>query len=129
MLQATLHQVDDGHVRGRARQAIQNLSVVFAVQFGFTNPPKIEMRYTGSAGRILNIAQATHLGMINSQIANVLVLPNRMVVPMDLGRDDFLETYQTPVGVVRLSALCGRASNGRGGSSRSGRSAQCHHST
>ena len=82
-----------------------NLPVVSAVQCGFTNPPEVEMRYTGNASRILNVAQSTLLGVINAQIANVFVLLNCMVVLMDLGRYDFLETCQMPVGVVRLSAL------------------------
>ena len=38
----------------------------------------------------------------------MLVLPNRMVMPMDLGSYDYLDTYQPPVGMVRLTALRGR---------------------
>lgn len=84
------------------------LPVISAVQYGFTNPPKIEMSFTGAAGKILNVVQSSLLGVIDSCLAGVLVLPNRMVMPMDLGRYDFLETYRPPVGMVRLTAVRGR---------------------
>lgn len=38
----------------------------------------------------------------------MLVLPNRMVLPMDLGSYDYLDTYHPPVGMVRVSAVEGR---------------------
>jgi hypothetical protein len=81
------------------------LPVISAVQYGFTNPPVIEMTYTGAAGKILNVVASTLQGVITSSISSVLVLPNRLVMPMDLGRYDFLETYRPPVGMVRLTAM------------------------
>ena len=84
------------------------LPVISAVQYGFTNPPVIEMTYTGAAGKILNVVASTLQGVITSSISSVLVLPNRLVMPMDLGRYDFLETYRPPVGMVRLTAMKGR---------------------
>ena len=38
----------------------------------------------------------------------MLVLPYRMVMPMDLGSYDYLDVYQPPVGMVRLKAVRGR---------------------
>jgi hypothetical protein len=119
MLQATLTKsakvtfgVDRIKLSGRLHVLLSpltsDLPVVSAVQYGFTNPPKIEMRYAGAAGAMLNAAQSTLAGVIDSCLAGLLVLPNRMVVPMDLGRYDFLETYRPPVGMVRLAALRGR---------------------
>ncbi|KAL3815362.1 hypothetical protein ACHAXA_000749 [Cyclostephanos tholiformis] len=119
MLQATLSKsmkvtVGVGRVKLRGRLHVllsplsHDLPVVTAIQFGFTNPPDIELTYTGAAGGILNVAQSTLLGVIDSCLAGVLVLPNRMTMPMDLGRYDYLETYVPPVGVIRLRALRGR---------------------
>jgi hypothetical protein len=40
------------------------LPVISAVQYGFTNPPVIEMTYTGAAGKILNVVASTLQGVI-----------------------------------------------------------------
>jgi hypothetical protein len=55
---------------------------------------------------MMSAAQSTLLGVIDSCLAGILVLLNRMVTPMDLGPYNFLETYHPPVGMVQLAALC-----------------------
>lgn len=56
----------------------------------------------------LSVVQSALLSTINSTLASMLVLPNRMVMPMDLGSYDYLDVYQPPVGMVRLKAVRGR---------------------
>ncbi len=85
-----------------------NLLVVSAIQYSLVNPPEIKMRYTGTGGRILNVAQLKLLGVIDSFLVGVLVLPNRIVMPVDLGWYIFLETDHPSVRMARLVALGGR---------------------
>mmetsp|Transcript_14135 Transcript_14135/g.30160 ORF Transcript_14135/g.30160 Transcript_14135/m.30160 type:complete len:922 (-) Transcript_14135:239-3004(-) len=87
------------------------LPVISAVQYGFTNPPKIHLDFgTGNIKSVtsLSVVQNGLVSVIQSSLASVLVLPNRMVMPMDLGTYDYLDTYQPPVGMVRLTASGGR---------------------
>jgi len=87
------------------------LPVISAIQYGFTNPPDIQMEYSGMVQALTNnlsVVQSALLSTINSTLASMLVLPNRMVMPMDLGSYDYLDVYQPPVGMVRLKAVRGR---------------------
>jgi len=83
------------------------LPVISAIQVGFTNPPVVEMTYTG-AGAILNTVASTIQGVIQGGIAGALVLPNRIVVPLDLVGYDYFDIYRPPVGMVRLSVIKSR---------------------
>ena len=83
------------------------LPVISAIQVGFTNPPVVEMTYTG-AGAILNAAASTIQGVIQGGIASALVLPNRIVVPLDLVGYNYFDIYRPPVGMVRLSVIKSR---------------------
>ena len=88
------------------------LPVISAIQYGFTNPPEIQLDFSGavltSVTNKLKFVQGAFISVIQSSLASMLVLPNRMVMPMDLGSYDYLDTYQPPVGMVRLTALRGR---------------------
>ena len=88
------------------------LPVISAIQYGFTNPPEIQLDFSGavltSVTNKLKFVQGAFISVIQSSLASMLVLPNRMVMPMDLGSYDYLDTYQPPVGMVRLTALSGR---------------------
>jgi hypothetical protein len=79
---------------------MSDLLVVMAIQYGLMNPLQIKMRYKGSVWKILNAAQSTLLGVINSSLAGVLYCQT-------LGRYDFLETHHPSVGMIRLMALSG----------------------
>jgi hypothetical protein len=83
------------------------LPVISAIQVGFTNPPVVEMTYTG-AGAILNTVASTIQGVIQGGIAGALVLPNRIVVPLDLVGYNYFDIYRPPVGMVRLSVIKSR---------------------
>mmetsp|Transcript_17297 Transcript_17297/g.31329 ORF Transcript_17297/g.31329 Transcript_17297/m.31329 type:complete len:754 (-) Transcript_17297:132-2393(-) len=86
------------------------LPVISAVQYGFTNPPNIQLEFTGAVKTVtsLSFVQSALVGVIQSSLASMLVLPNRMVMPIDLGSYDYLDTYQPPVGMIRLTAVSGR---------------------
>lgn len=87
------------------------MPVVSAVQYGFTNPPTIQLSFTGAVQSVtskLGFVQNALVSVIHSSLASMLCLPNRMVMPMDLGSYDYLDTYQPPVGMVRLAAVNGR---------------------
>ncbi|KAL9189839.1 hypothetical protein ACHAXT_009514 [Thalassiosira profunda] len=88
-----------------------DIPVISAVQYGFTNPPEIELKFTGAVQSVtskLGFVQNALVSVIDSTLASMLVLPQRMVMPMDLGSYDYLDTYQPPVGMVRVTALSGR---------------------
>ncbi|KAL7553254.1 hypothetical protein ACHAWF_016529 [Thalassiosira exigua] len=86
------------------------LPVVSAVQYGFINPPDISLRLTGIARTVakrLGFVRSALISVIQSSLAGKLVLPNRMVMPVDLGGYDFLDTYQPPVGMIRIKVIKG----------------------
>jgi hypothetical protein len=87
------------------------LPVISAVQYGFTNTPDIQLDYTGLVQSLtskFSVIQSGLLGVIKSSLAGVMVLPQRLVMPMDLGSYDYLDTYKPPVGMVRITAVKGR---------------------
>ena len=70
------------------------LPVISAVQYGFTNPPEIELDFSGAVQSVTNklgFVQNAFISVIQSSLASMLVLPNRMVMPMDLGSYDYLD--------------------------------------
>jgi len=83
------------------------LPIISAVQFGFTNPPDIYLDFTGAV-KVINVVKSSLVRVIQNALAGALVLPQRMVMPMDLGSYDFLDTYQPPVGMIRVTAVSGR---------------------
>mmetsp|Transcript_43914 Transcript_43914/g.92411 ORF Transcript_43914/g.92411 Transcript_43914/m.92411 type:complete len:737 (+) Transcript_43914:172-2382(+) len=85
-----------------------DLPVISAVQYAFSNVPKVELAYTGLAGSLtskIKYLESTILNIVEQSLAGILVLPNRMVLPMDLGTYDFFDTYYPPVGMVRVTAV------------------------
>ncbi|KAL7526718.1 hypothetical protein ACHAXR_001619, partial [Thalassiosira sp. AJA248-18] len=86
------------------------LPVISAVQYGFTNPPDLQLSFSGAVSLLnkIDVVQSALPGVIQSALAGVLVLPHRLVMPIDLGSYDFLGTYQPPVGMVRVTVLEGR---------------------
>lgn len=86
------------------------MPVVSAAQFGFINPPKLDLSFTGLASVLhsLDVVQKKIPPLIQSVLNSVLVLPQRIVTPIDPANYDYLDTYQPPVGMVRIAALEGR---------------------
>lgn len=83
------------------------MPVVSAVQAGFINAPFIELDFTG----IANIADSSLLRgsirkIIDSVIAGLLVLPNRMLVPLN-PCNDYFSTYILPKGYARITLVSG----------------------
>lgn len=87
------------------------LPVVSAIQYAFINPPDLELDFTGLA-QVADFAvvDKTIRKMIQDVMANMVVLPNRMLYKMDL-TSNCLQTYQPPVGVVRVTVVGGRDFN------------------
>ncbi len=88
------------------------LPVITAVQYGFTNPPEVSLQFKGALlgtlTKKIGYVQTALLNVIQSTLSSMLVLPMRMVLPMDLGSYDYLDVYQPPVGMIRVRALKGR---------------------
>eukprot|EP00804_Cyclotella_cryptica_P011017 CCRYP_017495-RB/>CCRYP_017495-RB protein AED:0.29 eAED:0.29 QI:266/1/0.66/1/1/1/3/0/459 len=90
-----------------------DLPVVSAVQYGFTNPPDIKLTYAGCVKSLsdkIGFVEGALKSAIDSTLAGMLVLPYRMVMPIDLGSYDFLDTYQLirPCGMLRVGVTSGR---------------------
>jgi Ca2+-dependent lipid-binding protein len=84
------------------------LPIVSAIQYAFTNSPKLELDFTGLA----NIADFSFIdksirAVMQEVMASMVVLPNRMMYKMDL-LSDYREFYQHPVGVARITCVRGR---------------------
>ena len=79
-----------------------------AIQYAFVNPPTIQLNFTGLA----NLADTTMLrrqidAAIQASLADMMVLPNRMLYKMDLATN-FLDIYEPPKGLLRLTVVRGR---------------------
>jgi len=80
-----------------------SLPVVSAVQYGFINPPLLELDFTGLANVAdFGMVDKKIRGIIHDTLAGMMVLPNRMLFKMDPA-NSFLDTYRPPVGVVRVT--------------------------
>mmetsp|Transcript_16962 Transcript_16962/g.37044 ORF Transcript_16962/g.37044 Transcript_16962/m.37044 type:complete len:896 (+) Transcript_16962:122-2809(+) len=86
----------------------EKLPVVTAVQFGFVNPPQLELDFTGLASVAdIKTLKTTIQKTIADIIASMMVLPNRMLTKLDENQSYF-GAYQPPLGVARLSIVKGR---------------------
>jgi hypothetical protein len=88
-----------------------DLPVVSAVQYGFTNPPEVNLSYAGCAKSLsekLGFVDGALKSAIDSTLAGMLVLPYRMGMPIDLGTYDYLDTYRPPEGMLRIGVTQAR---------------------
>ena len=84
------------------------LPVVSAIQYSFINVPDLELDFTGLAQVAdFTIIDKTIRKMILDILSGMMVLPNRMLYKMDLA-NDYLKTYQPPLGIVNVTAVRGR---------------------
>lgn len=84
------------------------LPVVSAIQYSFINIPDLELDFTGLAQVAdFTIIDKTIRKMILDILSGMMVLPNRMLFKMDLA-NDYLKTYQPPLGIVNVTAVRGR---------------------
>lgn len=84
------------------------LPIVSAIQYSFTNPPQLELDFTGLA----NIADFSFIDksirtVMQEVLASMVVLPFRMMYKMD-PVCDYRDFYQHPVGVARITLVRGR---------------------
>jgi len=87
---------------------INTLPLVGAVQLAFINPPTIDIDFTG----IANIADWSIVDtkiqeIVQSQLAPMMVLPNRLLSTLDPTNNFCRDTYQEPVGIVRVTIVKG----------------------
>jgi len=118
MLQATSHVtfgIQRIKLSGRMHILLSPLTtelpVVTAVQYGFTNPPSIELEFSGFAKSIAKqfaFVKPAIMSTVQSSLSQKLVLPYRMIFPIDLMSYDYLDTYQPPTGMIRISVENGR---------------------
>lgn len=120
MLQATLSKsakltfgVEKIKLSGRMSVLLGPLTteipVVSAAQYGFTNPPSLDIKFSGAASVLnkMGIVQSRLPALVSESLAGVLVLPQRLVMPVDPCSYDFLDTYRPPVGMVRITVVGG----------------------
>lgn len=87
---------------------IDTIPVVGAVQFGFVNPPTLQLDFTGLANVAdVSTIKTTINTTISDILAGMLVLPHRMMTKLD-DKVSYFSVYQPPLGVARLSILRGR---------------------
>lgn len=103
--------VEHVKLRGRLSLIMQPLvtvmPVVGAVQVAFINAPFVDVDFKGAA----NIADSSLLKgsirkVINQVVASLMVLPNRMLIPLNPG-NDYFSTYILPKGYARITLVSG----------------------
>jgi len=87
---------------------VNALPITGAVQYGFINPPELSLEMTGRATVAdFQKVRATIQNLIVDIISNLMVLPNRMMVPL-VETISYFDVYQPALGVVRLTLVQGR---------------------
>lgn len=83
------------------------LPIVSAIQYGFINPPELELNYSGLAQIAdFSIVEKKIKAILNETLAGMIVLPNRMMYKMDPA-NNFFATYQPPIGIARVTLIVG----------------------
>lgn len=83
------------------------LPIVSAIQYGFINPPNLELDYSGLASIAdFTIVERKMKAILDDTLASMVVLPIRMLYKMDLG-NDFFATYQPPIGIASVTVVDG----------------------
>ncbi|KAI2506642.1 Synaptotagmin-like mitochondrial-lipid-binding domain [Fragilaria crotonensis] len=84
------------------------LPIVSAIQYGFINPPKLELDFTGLANIAdFTIIDKTIRGIMQGVMADMMVLPHRKLYKMNPA-SDFRTFCQRPIGVARITCVRGR---------------------
>jgi hypothetical protein len=85
------------------------LPIISGIQYSFINPPTLDLNFTGLANvadwSMLNLDQTVRDILHSSLLC--MVLPNRSLYKM-MSNNNYLETYQPPLGVARISVVSGR---------------------
>ena len=101
------------HLKLSGRMAIllkpltNELPIVSGIQYGFINPPKIQLFFSGLASVAdLSVLESSVQHALQSSLSSV-VLPNRMLYKMN-SDNNYLDTFQPPVGIARITVKSGR---------------------
>lgn len=101
------------HLKLMGRMAIilkpltNELPVVSGIQYGFINMPTIDLSFSGLASVAeLSLLESTVEEALQSSLSTT-VLPNRRLYKMN-DANNFLDTYQPPIGVLRLHVQRGK---------------------
>lgn len=91
------------------RPLTTDLSIVSGIQYGFINPPDLELDFTGMAQMAdFKFIDKKIRGTLQEVLASMIVLPERMLYKMEPSCN-FAEIYRPPLGVV-----CVTIENGQG---------------
>ena len=83
------------------------LPVVSGIQYGFINMPTINLSFSGLASVAkLSVLESTVQNALHSSLYST-VLPNRRLYKINAA-NNFLDTYQPPIGVLRLTVQRGK---------------------
>jgi Ca2+-dependent lipid-binding protein len=84
------------------------LPIVSAIQYCFINPPTLQLDFTGLANVAdFSVIEKSIRGTLQKVIADLMVLPKRMLFKMDASCD--LRTfYQRPIGIASVTCVRGR---------------------
>ena len=84
------------------------LPIVSAIQYGFINPPKLELDFTGLANIAdFSVIDKTIRSIMQGVMADMMVLPHRKLYKMNPA-SDFRTYCQHPIGVARITCVRGR---------------------
>ena len=104
-----------GRVSILMKPLVPVMPVLSAMQVAFINPPQLEMEFSGVANVADNsFLRGTVMDVVNDVVASIIVLPNRLLLPI-LPDNDFFNTYQLPSGVLRVKLVNGEGFKTNGG--------------
>jgi Synaptotagmin-like mitochondrial-lipid-binding domain/C2 domain len=84
------------------------LPCVGAIQYAFINPPHLELDFSGLAAVAdVSFIDATVQAMLHDTLADMVVLPHRMVYKVNPSCCLF-DVYEPPIGVLRFAVVSGR---------------------
>merc|ERR1712151_1255409 len=86
------------------------LPCIGVIQYAFINKPFLELDFTGIANIAdfgIGIDKKIRSILVDDVIANLMVLPTRMMYKMDPSCD-YRDAFQSPIGVARITAISGR---------------------
>eukprot|EP01062_Namystynia_karyoxenos_P062205 TRINITY_DN55128_c0_g1_i1.p1 TRINITY_DN55128_c0_g1~~TRINITY_DN55128_c0_g1_i1.p1 ORF type:complete len:2173 (+),score=797.88 TRINITY_DN55128_c0_g1_i1:95-6520(+) len=86
------------------RPFVPRVPIVGAVEIGFVNPPQVKIDMFGALLSLPGVNDTVH-GIIDQQLANAMVLPNRIAVPLDPMLPRSLISHPLPEGILQLTVL------------------------
>lgn len=98
----------DGRMIFTLRPLTNELPIVSAIQYGFVNPPELELDFTGLASIAdFAVIEKTIRKIIQDILSSMMVLPNSMTYKMDPACD-FRDVYKPPDSIATITCVSGR---------------------